>query len=231
MKTLIYTSFAIFLFWGCTIDSAENPSTGDIEKIPSPSQSKSSSSTSSSSQTESLELISIPTAKLWNGVDSARIPSFAIAPKAFSSMDLYLLGLSKDSGSANTLLANQTWYQALLLCNQVSKIYGLDTVYQYQGISALGELKNVQIAKASKGYRLPTLAEWTIAKKNAKISLSDQEWLNDTDFELSKDSLWPITWDSTGSRPKILILPSGLYGSASPLSQLANRGFRLVRSL
>lgn len=63
---------------------------------------------------------------------------------------------------------NITWYDAILFCNELSKIENFDTVYTYTSIleGVAGEqcvIESVQIDYNKNGYRLPTEAEWEYA--------------------------------------------------------------------
>jgi len=63
-----------------------------------------------------------------------------------------------------------SWFEAVLFCNQASISHGLDTVYQYSGLSkdALGKvvsLEGVTANYSATGFRLPTEAEWEYASQ------------------------------------------------------------------
>jgi len=60
---------------------------------------------------------------------------------------------------------NVNWFNAILYCNARSKLEMLDTAYQYTSSTGIPggdslKLHNVTINLHSKGYRLPTEAEW-----------------------------------------------------------------------
>lgn len=60
-------------------------------------------------------------------------------------------------------VANLNWYEAVLFCNALSKIVGLDTAYIYEGVGESYYLKNVDIDYSVESIRLPTEKEWEVA--------------------------------------------------------------------
>ncbi len=79
-----------------------------------------------------------------------------------------LIGLDPSSHTdvIHRPIEQVSWYDALLFCNQLSRHFGLDTVYQYTGTSGLdGILLNLQVRTKVKGFRLPTEAEFEYAAR------------------------------------------------------------------
>ena len=78
-------------------------------------------------------------------------------------------GMTPDlkSGRALVIHAGETWYDAILYCNERSKFMNLDTIYKYDAIIGIpGDgciLKNVQTHYNTVDFRLPTEAEWEYA--------------------------------------------------------------------
>jgi len=77
-----------------------------------------------------------------------------------------------------------SYYQAILICNEMSLADGLDTLYQYDKPVLIDDslfwLPNIKILGNRSGYRLPTKEEWLLAKKNGDIEKLDEnvvEWL------------------------------------------------------
>lgn len=60
-----------------------------------------------------------------------------------------------------------TWFDAVLYCNARSKLEGKDTVYTYTAVARSGDtctgLTGISSNTLTKGYRLPTEAEWEYA--------------------------------------------------------------------
>ena len=78
-----------------------------------------------------------------------------------------------------------SYYEAILICNEMSLAEGLDTLYQYDKAvftddDSLFWLPNIRILEGRSGYRLPTKKEWLLAKENGDMEKSDEnvgEWL------------------------------------------------------
>ena len=73
-----------------------------------------------------------------------------------------------DISSSNQPVNNLSFYDAVLLCNQLSKRDGLDTLYSYATNIQISEgiwLENLKLRtdSALSGYRLPTVKEWNTA--------------------------------------------------------------------
>ena len=77
-----------------------------------------------------------------------------------------------------------SYYEAILLCNEMSLAEDLDTLYQYDKPifteDSLFWLPNIKVLENRSGYRLPTKEEWLEAKENGKIEKLNEdvgEWL------------------------------------------------------
>jgi len=77
-----------------------------------------------------------------------------------------------------------SYYEAILICNEMSLAEGLDTLYQY-GEPIFAEdsllwLPNIKVLEENSGYRLPTKEEWLQAQENdemEKLYEDVGEWL------------------------------------------------------
>jgi hypothetical protein len=77
-----------------------------------------------------------------------------------------------------------SYYEAILICNRMSREEGLDTLYQYDKPvyteDSLFWLPNIRVLENRSGYRLPTKEEWLLGKEKGEIEKLDEnvgEWL------------------------------------------------------
>jgi hypothetical protein len=77
-----------------------------------------------------------------------------------------------------------SYYEAILICNEMSLEEGLDTLYQHDKPifteDSLFWLPNLTLLEDRSGYRLPTKEEWVNAMENGEIEKLDEnvgEWL------------------------------------------------------
>lgn len=99
-----------------------------------------------------------------------------------------------------------TWYDAVRFCNALSRSAGLDSFYQIQGNS---ETPDIRFLWESKGYRLPTEAEWVFAATNGKASAFP--WGDDTSLVNASKFAW-FAENSGGNLHQV--------GSSTPSSDL-----------
>lgn len=235
----------ISLFVGCTIESDGNPSsTIDTTQTGTPNHQNQSSSSntlsSSSAKSDDLTLLSIPKTQI---TDSISVPAFAIAKQALlvKTAKPYLPAATTSGLDSNQAVNSINWFEALLLCNALSKANGLDTVYSYNSKSSSNfELLGLKANLSKNGFRLPTASEWQIiySRYSSQFNFNSiaQEWTNDSflgaDAAISSNFPTPIFWDSTGATSKFIRKvgdPNIYYLGAFTIS--TERGFRLVQSL
>lgn len=135
-----------------------------LPQIPSSSSSENPSSSSSFDESEqiaeALELVARGTTTLF--FSSLYLPQRAISRFEVTESQA---GIS----SSNEAVNNLSFYDAVLLCNQLSKRDGLDTLYSYATHIQLNAneiwLENLKLRtdESLTGYRLPTNHEWNTA--------------------------------------------------------------------
>ena len=74
-----------------------------------------------------------------------------------------------------------TWYEAVLFCNRLSEINGLEKVYSIDGTS-------VSADHSKSGYRLPTEAEWEYAARSR--GRDDRKWSGTNSEKELHDYAW-----------------------------------------
>jgi len=92
-----------------------------------------------------------------------------------------------------------SYYEAILICNELSLAEGLDTLYQYEKPifveDSLFWLPNIKVLVENSGYRLPTKEEWLRAKESGEIEklyADVGEWLySETNSQYSVYELAP----------------------------------------
>ncbi len=132
---------------------------------------------------------------------------------------------SEDVGIGdNYPMHSVSWYDAILFCNTLSKIEGLDTVYSYDSISIFDSvtankiyansiLYNVSINTERIGYRLPTEAEWEFACRAG--TTTDWYWGNDT----TEDTVKNYCWYRFNANDYFWTQPHAEYNGLQPVAQ------------
>ena len=115
--------------------------------------------------TEGLEFVYIPSISFNRGATYS-ISSYYIATTEVTQ-ELYkeVVGsLPKQDKVKDSLpVVNVSWYDAVLFCDELSKLVGLDTVYSYKSVGDENFLEDLKIDYSVEGIRLPTEIEWEVA--------------------------------------------------------------------
>lgn len=99
-----------------------------------------------------------------------------------------------------------SYYEAILICNEMSLAEDLDTLYQYDKPifteDSLFWLPNIRVLENRSGYRLPTKEEWLLAKESGGMEKLDEnvgEWLyGETNSQYSVYELAPYFFKAVG---------------------------------
>lgn len=103
--------------------------------------------------------------------------NFEVATTELSQKIWNLVNNYNNSPIKNDYLpvSNVTWNEAILFCNKLSTLYGLDTCYSYEG-------DLVSFDYDANGWRLPTESEWEYIAFLSNIDVENIEnyaWFND----------------------------------------------------
>ncbi|MCQ2104755.1 MAG: formylglycine-generating enzyme family protein [Fibrobacter sp.] len=113
-----------------------------------------------------IGLVVIPGTTLKRGSASFSVDSFAIS-KFEVTQGLYEKVMGEiplmDKIGDSIAVANVNWFDAVLFCNALSILAGLDTAYVYEGVGDSRYLKNLSVDFKVRAVRLPTETEWEIA--------------------------------------------------------------------
>lgn len=90
-----------------------------------------------------------------------------------------------------------SWYEAILYCNKLSGLDGLDTAYSYESLDLTTfELSGVQ-QQASNGWRLPTFDEWSELYHAGKLDSSSLYYWGSS----TSTSEQYVNWGGAAVRP------------------------------
>jgi uncharacterized protein (TIGR02171 family) len=119
-----------------------------------------------------------------------------------------------------------TWFDAVFFCNEKSKQYRLDTVYQYSAMKRnsagnIYDLVGLITSYGKDGIRLPTESEWEYA---ARLMSSGMPFANDSDSATAISEAWFSS--NSGNCPHEAGLlspnPAGLYDMAGNVCEWTN---------
>ncbi|MBR4347632.1 MAG: SUMF1/EgtB/PvdO family nonheme iron enzyme [Fibrobacter sp.] len=100
-------------------------------------------------------------------------------------------------------VVNVSWFDAVLFCNELSKMMGFDTAYTYSSVGSENFLKDVAIDYGVEAFRLPTEIEWEIAAHGG--SSSKYYW----DNEVASDYVY---YGQTSGPVEVASYPPNPYG-------------------
>lgn len=233
-------AFCLSALWvGCSVADGDPI---ELETMSSPSAKFSSSVALSSSDSRDssvvadsvarvdslLHLVDIPGAKLTRNSLEFKVSSFRIsATEVTQSLYKKVMGTVPDmmEKGDSVAVANVSWYDAVLFCNELSKMLNLDTAYVHDGNGAYGALKNLLIDYSAKAIRLPTETEWELAYKGE--TSSKYYW----DNEVASDYAYYA--QSSGPANVAQFKPNGfgLYDMAGNVAEWVNDWFDAYSSV
>ncbi len=127
---------------------------------------------------------------------------------------------------SNRPVEHVSWYDAVVFCNRLSELEGLDPAYHIKG-------KSVEWDQGANGYRLPTEAEWEYAARGGQEyvyagsnAIDDVAWYQDNSPSYAQSvgtknpnqwglydmsgNLWEWVWDWSGRYPSGTVVdPTG----------------------
>jgi hypothetical protein len=157
--------------------------------------------------------------------DSLWITRFVVDSKVMGAY-YDTLGFDRNQGLS--------WYQAILLCNFISKMDKRDTLYSYK--LSNGIMSDIKWNRSSIGYRLPTHSElrtfygsFAVRKKEPA---SVQEWTQD-DFSttLAVADSNPVFWENPDNARVVLDTSRNMILGEMPSRTSVQRSFRIVFAL
>lgn len=116
--------------------------------------------------TEGLEFVYIPSVSFNRGSIKYSIsPYYIAATEVTQKLYKEVVGSLPDQDKEKDSLpvVNVSWYDAVLFCNELSKLVGLDTIYSYKSVGDENFLEDLKIDYSVEGIRLPTEIEWEVA--------------------------------------------------------------------
>jgi formylglycine-generating enzyme required for sulfatase activity len=150
----------------------------------------------------------------WGPIHNVTLSAFAIMTTELTQEQFLLVAGYNPSywtGDLTRPAENETWYEAVLYCNELSRKAGLDTCYTYSSAVYAGgfctELVDLAWDTTVLSYRLPTEAEYEYAHRAG--TTSDFYWGDVLDTAYC----WHFSNSQGTTHPVAQLLPNdwGLY--------------------